>query len=91
VYLYGPSVADDDFAVANFGNVGIIRCSSCRAYINPFSKFLRAGAIIQCNICDNIDSVVEGYKSALNSETGRRVDYLERVELNQASYDIRAG
>ena len=35
--------------VVNFGGAGVVRCDSCRAYINPFVQFMEGGRSWKCN------------------------------------------
>lgn len=36
----------------DFGPAGPLRCSRCKAYVNPFFKFTEGGRSFVCNMCD---------------------------------------
>ena len=40
---YGELPSGEPIPLANFNNKPIIRCKECRAYINPFVKFVEMG------------------------------------------------
>jgi len=42
--LATPPSGDLPPPVINFGSVGVVRCTACRAYINPFVQFFEGGA-----------------------------------------------
>lgn len=52
---------------------GIVRCSRCRAYINPFVKFLEGGRRWRCNLCNLLNNVPNDYFSPLGTN-GMRMD-----------------
>jgi protein transport protein SEC24 len=80
-----------DFPTVSFGpNHSIVRCDECRAYVNPFTKFLDNGSKYRCNICGHLNAVPSYYFSGLNQQ-GEREDKASRVELNNGIYDIKAG
>ena len=88
---YASIYSYPDFPTINFGlNHSIVRCDDCRAYVNPFSKFIEYGSKFQCNICGNINKVPSYYHSQLNIN-GEREDKNSRVELSTGLYDIKAG
>lgn len=49
--LFFPSI-QKPIKVVDFGPDGPIRCSRCRAYINPFVDFREDGLKFDCNFCD---------------------------------------
>ena len=51
----------------------IVRCSECRAYINPFVLFLDNGSRWKCNMCNCVNSTPQGYYQSLD-EYGMRTD-----------------
>jgi len=42
-----------ELPLVDFGTIGVIRCNSCRAYLNPYVKVRSSGAnkVWQCNLC----------------------------------------
>lgn len=66
---------------------GPVRCSRCRAYINPYCKFTDYGRSYTCNICDFSNEVPSEYYCNLD-EYGRRRDRLERPELCRGAVDF---
>ncbi|KAL4457088.1 hypothetical protein ABPG74_014726 [Tetrahymena malaccensis] len=81
---------DVDFPVASTKCKNIIRCDNCRAYLNPFCRFMNDGYKYKCNICDRFESVPNFYYSPLD-ENGYRKDMYEKPELCYGSFDIIAG
>ncbi|GJP42177.1 hypothetical protein CLOM_g1780, partial [Closterium sp. NIES-68] len=43
--------ADTPVHVVDFGEMGPIRCHRCKAYINPFMRFVDHGRKFICNLC----------------------------------------
>jgi len=41
--------------VVDMGPSGPIRCTRCRAYINPFVLFIDGGRQFRCNLCSHIN------------------------------------
>lgn len=41
--------------MVDFGEGGPVRCSRCKAYINPFMKFIDQGRKFICNFCGEYD------------------------------------
>ena len=76
--------------MAQFGNYGIVRCESCRSYINAFCEFIDGGTKWRCNICGRVDGVPSFYLSELGPD-GERLDKYIKPELHQGSFDIKAG
>ena len=83
----GPDLPE--LPLVNFGSIGIVRCSSCRAYINPFCPFLDNGQRWRCNLCGGSNEVPSVYYSPLN-ERGKRTDLADRPELSQGSCEFVA-
>ena len=88
---YASIYSHKDFPTVNFGpNHSIVRCEDCRAYINPFSKFIESGSKFRCNICGNINTLPPFYYSKLDTN-GEREDKNARIELTSGVFDIKAG
>ena len=75
----------------NFGDKNIPRCPNrnCRAYMNPFVKFIEGGDKWICNFCFQINNVEDFYYSDVD-KNGIRLDIKERPELCNGSYEFFA-
>lgn len=73
--------------VVDFGESGPIRCTRCKAYINPFVTFIEHGARWQCNICTMVNTVPRHYICGLDA-SGQRRDAAQRPELSRGSVDL---
>lgn len=73
----------------SFGSKPIVRCKDCRAYVNPFIRFVENGQKWICNFCGDINPTDSYYYSPLTS-VGIRQDYEDRVELRKGSVDFIA-
>jgi len=74
----------------NFGAVGtIIRCKTCRTYLNPFVQWEANGRRWTCNICGFSQAVPDSYYSPLD-ETGKRTDRFQRPELHKGAVEYIA-
>jgi len=74
----------------DFGEDGPLRCGRCRAYINPFVKFVEYGRKWRCNICKLENEVPRGYQCNVDTY-GHRRDVEERPELNRGSVEFLVG
>ena len=84
-----PLGAGDEVPEVNFGACGVIRCKSCRTYINPFVKFVENGRRWRCNNCTHVNDVPNAYYCTLDS-AGVRNDIAERPELQKGQVEISA-
>lgn len=75
--------------LVTFGEEGVVRCKSCRAYMNPFVKFLDGGRRWKCNFCFKINDVHAAYFAPTDAD-GVRVDAAQRPELSQGSVEFTA-
>ncbi|EPB87319.1 hypothetical protein HMPREF1544_05844 [Mucor circinelloides 1006PhL] len=73
--------------VVDHGEEGPIRCSRCRAYINPWCVFTHGGSKFECNICTHSNTVPDWYFANVDM-SGRRVDVNERPELRYGSVEF---
>eukprot|EP00474_Spongospora_subterranea_P009216 CRZ09674.1 hypothetical protein [Spongospora subterranea] len=73
----------------NFGNAGVVRCKACRAYINPYCKFIDGGSRWRCCICGRPNDVHNDYFCDIDPQ-GERADKHNRIELSMSSYEIVA-
>ncbi|CEP15982.1 hypothetical protein [Parasitella parasitica] len=74
--------------VVNHGQEGPIRCSRCRAYVNPWCVFTHGGAKFECNICAHSNPVPDWYFANVDM-SGRRIDVNERPELRYGSVEFQ--
>lgn len=87
---YGELPTGEEVPTVNFQNKPIVRCQECRAYVNPFIKFIDNGYRWICNFC-KLDNKTEAYYyNHLDPSTGYRVDYNDRAELWSGSVDFLA-
>ena len=77
--------------VVSFGRHKIPRCTrkGCRAYVNPFVKFLKTGSW-KCNLCNHINPVPKHYRAEID-EHGQRADIEKRPELQNSVCEFMAG
>lgn len=80
----------DEVPSVNHGAVGsIIRCKSCRTYINPFVQWEANGRRWTCNLCGFSQATPDTYYSNLD-ETGKRADRYEKPELCKGAVEYIA-
>ncbi len=75
--------------LVDFGTAGVIRCKRCRAYVNPFAKFIDGGRRWRCNFCTYINDVPAPYFCPTD-EAGNRTDAGSRPELSSGSVEFVA-
>ncbi len=75
-----PARAVRALQVVDFGEPGPVRCARCKAYINPFMKWLDGGRKMQCNFCGSVCDTPPDYVCHLGPD-GQRRDKFERPEL----------
>jgi protein transport protein SEC24 len=78
-----------EIPLVNFKSAGVIRCSKCRAYVNPFVVFVDDGRRWQCNFCKCLNQTPPEYYCKLDSK-GKRLDISERPELLNGSCEFIA-
>lgn len=86
---YGELPSGEPIPCANFNNKPIIRCKDCRAYINPFVKFIEHGQKWICNFCKDVNPVESYYYSPADAK-GLRQDIEQRPELIYGTVDFLA-
>ncbi|KAJ7297452.1 hypothetical protein O6H91_Y056200 [Diphasiastrum complanatum] len=84
-----PHPLEEPIEVVNFGDSGPVRCSRCKAYINPFMKFIDQGWRFVCNICGFANETPREYHCNLGPD-GRRRDADERPELSRGTVEFVA-
>ncbi|GAB0492134.1 hypothetical protein MMPV_003393 [Pyropia vietnamensis] len=73
----------------NFGQMGIVRCTRCRAYINFMCVFTDAGRRWRCCLCQFLNGTPSEYYVALDG-SGKRIDARQRPELTHGSVEFVA-
>lgn len=77
----GPG--EEEVQSVNFGAVcSIVRCKSCRTYINPFVQWEANGHRWICNICGFSQPTQDAYYASLD-ETNKRSDRHQKPELSK--------
>ena len=81
----------NDIPFVDYGENNIPRCPNrnCRAYMNPFVKFIQGGEKWICNICRQINDTEEFYYSDVDKD-GIRLDVNTKPELYCGSYEFFA-
>jgi len=74
--------------VVDNGTTGPVRCGRCKAYMNPFMRFLDH-LRFQCNFCSFVTEVPPEYMCNIGHD-GRRTDWTERPELCRGSVEYSA-
>jgi protein transport protein SEC24 len=80
-----------ELPLINYGENNIPRCPNrnCRAYLNPFVKFISGGEKWICNFCGQINNTEEYYYSDVD-KNGERLDINQKEELCNGSYEFFA-
>ena len=86
---YGELPSGEEIPSTSFNQQPIVRCKDCRAYVNPFVKFIDNGQRWICNYC-RIDNQTDGYYYSPLDKDGVRVDINDRPELYSGSVDLIA-
>ena len=60
---------------------------NCKAYLNPFVKFIHGSDQWICNFCNNINKTLDYYYCAVDQD-GVRLDQNTKSELNFGTYDF---
>jgi len=82
----GPEEVPD----ISYGAVGtIIRCKTCRTYLNPFVTWEANGRRWTCNMCGHTQATPDSYHAHLD-EHGKRVDRFQRPELHRGAVEYIA-
>lgn len=84
-----PHPSEEPIQIVDFGDMGPIRCSRCKAYINPFMKFIDQGRRFICSLCGFTDETPRDYHCNLGPD-GRRRDADDRPELCRGTVEFVA-
>jgi len=72
--------------LVDYGEEGPVRCQSCKAYMNPFMRWLDGGRRFQCNFCGFLNECPDWYFCNLGQDQCRR-DQRDRAELCYGSVE----
>lgn len=67
-----------------------MRCSECKAYMNPHMVWLDGGRKFACTFCGTVTQTPHDYVENVGPD-GRRRDADSRPELSCGSYEFVAG
>ncbi|XP_062201899.1 protein transport protein SEC24 B-like [Phragmites australis] len=84
-----PHPSEEPIQLVDFGEMGPIRCSRCKAYINPFMRFIDQGKQFICNLCGFSNGTPREYFCNLGPD-GRRRDADDRPELCRGTIEFVA-
>ena len=84
-----PFLPQENIPSVTFAGNEIVRCISCKGYINPYCEFMDSGTRWSCNLCKTLNNVPAEYFCNLDSQ-GIRIDLDKRIELTSLSIDINA-
>jgi protein transport protein SEC24 len=71
----------------DFGSKGPVRCTRCKAYVNPNVRWTAGGQKFICNICEFPNDVEQEYFCHLDMN-GQRADLMNRPELRCGAIDF---
>ena len=74
--------------VEHADGVGPVRCGRCKAYMNPYNRWLDHGRF-SCVFCGHTTEAPREYMCPLGAD-GRRTDLAERPELHKGSVEYAA-
>lgn len=79
----------EEVPTVSFKNDPIVRCKECRAYINPFVRWIENGHKWVCPFCGDINNTESYYYSTIESD-GYRTDHDDRPEFSCGTVDFIA-
>ena len=85
-----PQLAGCCAQVIDPGEDGPVRCSECRAYMNPHMVWLDGGRKFACTFCGTLNVTPHDYVENVGPD-GRRRDADTRPELSCGTYEFVAG
>ena len=83
-----PHPDEEPIHVVDNGEAGPVRCARCKAYMNPFARWVDHGRFA-CNFCQHVSECPREYMCNVGPD-GRRVDWQERPELCRGSVEYAA-
>jgi len=80
---------EEPVPVVDYGEQGPLRCTRCKAYVNPHFTWHTQGKEATCNLCTQRIEVPDEYYCGID-DRGRRRDLGERPELQRGTVDYVA-
>eukprot|EP00933_Yihiella_yeosuensis_P050739 TRINITY_DN48534_c0_g1_i1.p1 TRINITY_DN48534_c0_g1~~TRINITY_DN48534_c0_g1_i1.p1 ORF type:complete len:755 (+),score=105.09 TRINITY_DN48534_c0_g1_i1:131-2266(+) len=80
---------EEPVPLVNLGEAGPMRCTRCKAYVNPFFTWQNNGKEAICNFCKHQIDVPLDYMCSLD-EYNQRIDKERRPELKRGTVDYIA-
>lgn len=87
--LAQPDLGDEPVQVVDVSDTGPVRCARCKAYMNPWARFMASGRTWTCNFCGLSNNCPDWYFNHLGPD-GRRSDADERPELCRGTVEYLA-
>lgn len=84
-----PLASGVEVPSVDMGHIGILRCTQCKTYLNPFVRWESGGRTWSCNLCGFSQTTRDNFYANLD-ETGRRVDRYEKECLSRGSIEYVA-
>ena len=83
------NIPPENIPKIDYGENELPRCENkqCRAYLNPFIKFIEGGSKWVCNFCEKINETKDYYFNNLD-KFNERIDKYEKTELFNGSYEF---
>ncbi|MCQ2817407.1 MAG: Sec23/Sec24 zinc finger-containing protein [archaeon] len=83
------NINQEQIPILRYGQNDIPRCpnNNCRAYLNPFVKFIEGGDKWICNFCKQVNPTEHFYFCKCNNE-GIREDQMTKTELCNGTYEF---
>jgi len=81
---------EEPIPVIDFGESGPLRCTRCKAYVNPHFAWMNSGRTGLCNFCGQQMEVPSEYKCYIEDRGRRRGDATQRPELARGTVDYVA-
>lgn len=80
---------EEPVPLVDFGEEGPLRCTRCKAYVNPHFQWQNHGREVICNLCGHRVDVPNAYYCNIDA-AGKRTDHGERLELQRGTVDYVA-
>lgn len=75
-----PTVDEDTVPLMDYGRYPILRCPNCKAYGNPFDKYIKNGRRYICSIC-HMQVEVPSYIYSSLDDYGKRIDLIDHPDF----------
>ena len=84
-FVDGSTIPLCDYTESN--EIPCCKNQKCKAYINPFIKFMHGSDQWQCNMCKTINKTLDYYYCAVD-QNGVRLDQNTKAEFNNGTYEF---